>query len=257
MDKKVATIYQTTNYAQFRHLTGNRDVLERRAARIKKSIADIGYVLSPIVVNEKMEVIDGQGRLMALQELGMPVDYVIAQGAGIRECIALNANTTNWTANNYVKAYAELGDTSYKYLQNLMKAYAGVFKIEQILAAAGYSGNSSTRVIRGRIHIDDAKYEQAIKILDYFKLFKAVIDRTSGRKNFYYIVLAFCYGHNDVDNDRLYRKIMERQLDLLPVAKLDQALDVIESIYNDRARHKVYISNDYKRLQDAKKRREA
>lgn len=86
------TIYCTSDYTVFKKLLGNRVVLEQRKNTIKNSIIENGYVRNPIVVNEKMEIIDGQGRFEALKELKLPIEYVIAYGAGQKECIALNAN---------------------------------------------------------------------------------------------------------------------------------------------------------------------
>lgn len=56
-------IYKTDDHTLFKKLEGNRDV--RSVEKIIKSIDNVGYVLSPILVNEKYEVIDGQNRLEA------------------------------------------------------------------------------------------------------------------------------------------------------------------------------------------------
>lgn len=59
-------VYRTNNYDQFKRLVGNREVNPKRVKTIKKSVEEIGYIPNPIIVNENMEVIDGQGRLQAL-----------------------------------------------------------------------------------------------------------------------------------------------------------------------------------------------
>lgn len=65
MDKKTTNVYETTNYSKFKKMLDNREVSPNRVQKIVKSIDQVGYVMSPIIVNEKMEVIDGQGRLAA------------------------------------------------------------------------------------------------------------------------------------------------------------------------------------------------
>ena len=77
MYKKVGTVYSTTDYDSFAKLEGNRDVLQSRKNIIKESIEERGWIRNPVVVNEKMQIIDGQGRFEALKELGMPIEYVI------------------------------------------------------------------------------------------------------------------------------------------------------------------------------------
>ena len=62
-------VKSTKNYEMFQKLEGNRPVLERRINKIIASINNVGYITSPIIVNDKYEVIDGQGRLEALKQL--------------------------------------------------------------------------------------------------------------------------------------------------------------------------------------------
>lgn len=82
-------IFRTNKYEIFKQLKGNREVSPKRISKIINSIKEVGYIINPIIVNEKMEVIDGQGRLEALRILKMPVDYIIQDGIGIKECISI------------------------------------------------------------------------------------------------------------------------------------------------------------------------
>ena len=84
--EKINTVNRTTDYSLFKRLEGNRNVLEIRVKRITASIKKVGWIQNPVIVNEKMEVIEGQGRLEALKRLGMPVDYIIVPGIGLDEC---------------------------------------------------------------------------------------------------------------------------------------------------------------------------
>ena len=62
-------IFRTNKYEIFKQLKGNREVSPKRISKIINSIKEVGYIINPIIVNEKMEVIDGQGRLEALRIL--------------------------------------------------------------------------------------------------------------------------------------------------------------------------------------------
>lgn len=68
--KQTNEIKRTNNYDMFKRLEGNRFVDPKKVNKLKKSINEVGYISNPIIVNEKMEVIDGQHRLEALKELG-------------------------------------------------------------------------------------------------------------------------------------------------------------------------------------------
>lgn len=83
-------VYTTSDYSIFAHLKENRDVKEQRVKKIRKSIDSVGYIRNPIIVNEKMEIIDGQGRFEVLKEKGYPVEFIIDEGIGVDECRAMN-----------------------------------------------------------------------------------------------------------------------------------------------------------------------
>ena len=53
ISKIIGNIYETHDYDSFKKLLGNRDV--KNVDNIKKSISDVGQLVVPIIVNEKME----------------------------------------------------------------------------------------------------------------------------------------------------------------------------------------------------------
>ena len=104
--EKAIIITITDEYDAFQRLEGNRKVLQERVNLIKQSIGQVGYVSNPIIVNEKMEVIDGQGRLEALKQLHLPVEYRVIEGLTVRECQAINRKTKGWTITDFVDCFA-------------------------------------------------------------------------------------------------------------------------------------------------------
>lgn len=251
--EKINTVYRTTDYSLFKRLEGNRSVLQMRVKRITASIKKVGWIQNPVIVNEKMEVIEGQGRLEALKTLGMPVDYIIVPGIGLNECVALNANTTNWSVLDYVQSYAEIGNLSYIYLLQLIKSYGKKVNLSVILNAATGRITTENKVIReGGFECTTEMYNNAIKLLDYLTLYKKIFDHIGGNKDLYFYAIAFCYQHPKVDNEKLLKKVEQNALDLMPIAKMKQALEVIEEIYNKRNRDKVYIETEYRKAMDNK-----
>ena len=53
-------------------MRGNREIEESRVKKIKDSILKVGYITSPIIVNEKMEVIDGQRKNRGIKTIKFP-----------------------------------------------------------------------------------------------------------------------------------------------------------------------------------------
>lgn len=113
---KVGFVYSTMDYDEFKRLNGNRTVLIGRKNLIMSSIKERGWIRNPIVVNEKMEMIDGQGRFEALKELNMPIEYVVSEGATIDDCIALNLKQKNRGPIDYIQCYADMGNQNYSKL---------------------------------------------------------------------------------------------------------------------------------------------
>ena len=252
MSDKINEIYRTNDYGMFKRLEGNRAVSETRVNKIIKSIERVGYVQSPICVNEKNEVIDGQGRLEALKRLGLPVDYFRITGVSVEECIALNIYQANWSMKDYIDSYAETGNNSYIYLQQLMKAYDEMTLRVIYNALTGKSESGSKTIKDGNFQCQCDDYNDAVKVLEYEKRLQPYLRRVRGSKEYYYISAAFCFYHSGIDNNRLIDKIGQMQAELIPVANIEQALGVIERIYNNRAREKVYLITDYKKTLEAK-----
>jgi hypothetical protein len=53
-------IYETYNYGIFNYRETNRDLDHSRVKRIADNILEKGLLFAPIIVNENMEVVDGQ-----------------------------------------------------------------------------------------------------------------------------------------------------------------------------------------------------
>lgn len=245
-------IETTGDHSSFKLLEGNRDVVQARVNKIKESILKVGYVTSPIIVNEKMEVIDGQGRLEALKQLGRPVDYIVVPGASIKECISLNLHNTSWGLNDFIKSYATKGNENYIRLNNLLASYPHLS-----LEVVGYVlfGSRITGKIykSGKINVSESAYESAKSVLDYFnKFYPYLAKRSTFRKNYFYFALNFAYHHPEIDNNKLFDKFVDQYSLLCSPANAKQGLSIIEELYNGgKTRKKVYLVTDYeKALED-------
>lgn len=61
--KKVGTVYETNDYSQFKRLVGYRELKESHVQKLIKSFQKNGEFLNPIIVNEKMEIIDAHSTI--------------------------------------------------------------------------------------------------------------------------------------------------------------------------------------------------
>lgn len=136
-----ATPLSTTDYSAFKVIRGNRYVDAQHVKRLAKKIVREGNLTQyfPIIVNENMEVIDGQHRLRALEQLGYPVYYEVRPELNIGSVISFNTGNRNWSWRDYAMSYADRGNTHYKQFLELQEEFKERFRILMT-----YTGNGSS-----------------------------------------------------------------------------------------------------------------
>ena len=240
-------ILQTKEYAKFKKLKGNRNVDAVRVQKIINSINNVGYVTSPIIVNENLEVIDGQGRLEALRILGLPVEYVVHEKIGIDECISMNIHQINWNDRDYIDSYADRNFKSYILLKKLLEKYKLNLMILS-MAICKRSRFDSQMIRNGRLNITEQEYEEAIKRLDYAIKFIPFCKRKHGSITKLLQAVILCYDFEDVDNNRLFEKVKEFMPIMTPWSNLDECFVSVEEVYNRNIRKRIYIYTEYRKL---------
>ena len=227
-------VYVTRDYSIFKRLVGNRDIPESRISKIVESIQSIGWVHNPIIVNEKMEVIDGQGRLTALQRLKMPVEYVIAEGAGNRECIYMNMNMVNWKLPDFIKSYAEQGDENYQRLLALMEKYAGG-NLNIISTAVYRVSKAKHRDIKGGIlQLTEEQYKEAIPRLEFITPLLKKIDEKKLPGSIVTLMqtLIYYFDYEEVDKERLAYSVEKYIYNATPWVLNTDCEREVENAYN-------------------------
>lgn len=235
MEKEEAyKVYTTKDYSIFKRLVGNRDIPESRISKIVESIQTIGWVHNPIIVNEKMEVIDGQGRLTALQRLKMPVEYIIAKGVGNRECIYMNMNMVNWKLPDFIKSYAEQGNENYQRLLSLMERYANG-NLNIISTAVYRISKSKQRDIKqGVLQLTEEQYRAAVPRLEFIKPLLEVLDekKLPGSMITLMQTLIYYYDYPEVDKERLAYSVEKYIYNASPWVLNTDCEREVEAAYN-------------------------
>ena len=102
-EEKVSQTTQVTrNYELFKKHPSNTPINETIVNKLVSSIEQKNMLmLKPILVNEKMEVLDGQHRLEAAKKLSLPVYYIVQKDAQDMDMVLLNANQRTWKLADY------------------------------------------------------------------------------------------------------------------------------------------------------------
>ena len=108
-------VLSTQNYESFKLLQGNRHISNSHVKNLAEAMRLNPHTneVRPILVNENMEVIDGQHRLEACKILGLPVSYIKGKGLTIEDAQRLNATQRNWNPTDYAYSFMLSGDSNY------------------------------------------------------------------------------------------------------------------------------------------------
>ena len=106
MNKK-REIKSTKNYSLFSKIIGNRHLDAHNVKRLKQSIESIG-LQTPMMVNYKHGIIDGQHRLQAVKELDIAIDYYIVSNFKEENIHELQVSK-KWTAFDFALRNAAKG----------------------------------------------------------------------------------------------------------------------------------------------------
>lgn len=177
-DKVSMCVYVSTDYSKFKLIKGNRNLHKTKYLQLLKSMEQ--EVLNiPIIVNEKMEIIDGQHRYHARRELNLPIPYCVCEGYSIEQVKRANLVSSNWTKEDYLNLHIADELPEYEKFEELLLA-SGINITDLIKVYAKAQGKSSEQVAyefeNGTLVSDNMDritgFIEALKDFDFFKFYK-------------------------------------------------------------------------------------
>lgn len=242
-------VYLTTDYDQFKYVTGNRDI-GNRVAKLEKSVAKIGYVPAPIIVNEKMEIIDGQARFEYCKKTGTAIAYYVIPGLTVDDCTAMNTVSTVWSIRDFINSYADRHYDSYLLMEKYLDKFPYQLKLGIWALCHKNMENVNNDIKDGTIVVTEDDYERAEEILRYWQRFDEI---KCNRRVDFLTALGYCYFFMpDVDNEILARKILQKPRDFVAISNIMDAMQVIEDAYNFKLQNHVYITTNYRRYLESR-----
>jgi hypothetical protein len=253
--KVVNQVYETNDYSMFKTLKGNRNVNKLHIRRLRESFKNM-YLLSPIIVNQNFDIIDGQHRFEAAKELGKNVYFIICNDYGLKEVQILNTNMKNWQKVDYLNAYCDAGYSDYLQLRNFMRRFSE-FPIDACIALMNNSVNSSqsrksvelksetnkagsyhTRSFEeGKFEIKD--YETAVDNAEKIRMIKPFY-KGYNRKIFISAMITL-FKNENYNHSQFISKLKINSTMMQDCSNVTQYKLLIEDIYNYRSREKVNL----------------
>lgn len=254
--KTVNQVIETNDYSIFRTLDGNRHVNKVHVKRLKESFQD-SYLLSPIIVNQRFEIIDGQHRYEAAKQIGLPINYILVQNYGLKEVQLLNTNMKNWKKEDYLNAYCDLKYPEYLKFRNFLRRFPelGMAACETLLTDKLNGGNmnssnasfksetnkSGSYTIRyfqeGDLEIPD--YEKSIENAEKIMMMKQYYDGFN-RSSFVRAMVGI-FRKEEYSHSKMISKLAANPTVMQHCANVTQYKIMVEDIFNFRSREKVNL----------------
>lgn len=237
-EKTTARVMKTDNYELFKFADSNRAVSAAQVNRIIESIKKVGVIPAPIIVNERMEVLDGQHRLTALKALGEPVYYLQINGIGMAEAVQMNAINAKWKNTDYINHFAAEGLPDYVFLKKMLtefKALPDCVVVGVICRNKDTKKSNTKQIASGTFKLVGTEAE-AVETLRFLSSFAPTIKTAKeGRKSNLYMALAWIHQNADlfdINMPRLHRAIRNIAAYEISLSKTMDFMDAIQREYN-------------------------
>lgn len=230
-------VYKTDDYSIFKLSKFNRNVILRKdmLEQAKQGI------VSPIIVNEEMIVIDGQNRLLHSKEVGAPVEYIIKEGLTEEDITRMNVNQKPWSLENYIEAFANKGLDEYVKLVDLIsQKFSNVTNTVNIAIDVPTGFQKAKNLVKnGEFTFHD--YDKAVEFLHYSKRFRE--ETKTPKRSRVETALYELFRLKGFDKNRIINKVIQTEIaeDIkLKDPKHTEALKMLIDAYN----HKLNPASD-------------
>lgn len=165
--KLSAFVFESDQYELLTKLLGNRTIVDKNVKNKKELLEKNGFKSSnPVIVNVNGQIIDGQHRRLAAEELGIKykftIDTSIVPEESLQTTIELNNSGRPWTTLDYIIAYSENGNEEYVKLLNLCEELELNLSKTLILYIGAKANSDFQRLIaKGNFKFDEDRAELA------------------------------------------------------------------------------------------------
>jgi hypothetical protein len=249
--QEVNKVYKTNDLSIFKQIDGNRVPNLQHIKRLADSIRVYGMKCNPILVNERMEVIDGQHRLMAAKEANSFVYYIVINGYSLNEVHTLNLNQKNWSKKDFMDGYANMGIESYIKLKDFSEKNDD-FTFNDCIALCQGGVGHNVRMLAHKV----SKSPNQIQVFEEGTWITGDINLSQDMANKIRMIKTYYLGYNRstfvstmmqmFKNDKFDFNEFMHKLRLQPTAMVDcanreQYKTLIEDIYNYKSRNKISL----------------
>ena len=197
-------IFTSSDYSIFKLSDLNREPTHYK--KVLKSIKENDYTkYQPILVNNKMEIVDGQNRFLACKELGIPVHFIVSDEIKIFAAADINKASKNWSTEDFIKHYAKRGREPYIRFLEVCEKYGQKTTTVQHFGVMSKGATSRADNVRS----GNFTFKKEVDIDDFF----THIEDFAGyypefyKKERFAVSMIRLYSHPDYNKDVMLSKL--------------------------------------------------
>ncbi|MGI4871370.1 MAG: CHC2 zinc finger domain-containing protein [Janthinobacterium lividum] len=229
--------YQTTDYSLFHLLPENRAVNRQQVRKLVAQISRKNLLhIKPLDVTADLGIIDGQHRLEAARELGVPVYYRIGEQLGEEDIAILNATSKNWTGTDYLHHWSVKGSPAYQTLAAFMQRHPALSfsNAKMMLSGLGEGGGKADIFRDGKWQVGPEEKAEATALLIERVASEVPSFKQAAHTGFVAMVYHCVARVEGFDPKEFMRKILANPRALVPCSGHKQWLTMFGEIYNYR-----------------------
>jgi len=220
----------------FEQVTSNREVDK---AHVKKLVASITknnlLKLNPIIINEQMQVIDGQHRLEAAEQLKLPIFYMVDSQVSKRDLSDLNSVKKNWSTMDYINFWTIEKAPGFDVLSKYLSEHPRI-PPSTALMLLSIDGKRDMNGLKNGI-VEVLNITEANEIAAILKFYRNIIDFAYDRN--FVLAIHKVMTTGKYDHAIMQKKIESQSRSLVKCVTVIQYVELLEEIYNRGSHNKV------------------
>jgi hypothetical protein len=239
-------ILKTKDYDQFKFRPDNREKIDLpHVERLAESIKSRNLLeFRPILVNQKMEIIDGQNRLLAAKKLQVDIYYQIEASLDAKDILLMNV-VKKWTMGDYLNFHIHQGNQNYIKLKKFIKRHNINIKIAFNICS-GAAKTAFNDFKKGGFLFSENELEADLSVcwetIDYIKKMNGFSSYTASAK--FWQAFFRLLKHKDFNIDKWRANMKSMVSEFSPRARLKDYIRMFQGIYNWHNTTKITLDEE-------------
>lgn len=232
----MSEVLQTTDYSIFKQVVCNREVSQPHVNKLVKSITRNNLLkLNPIIVNDNMDVIDGQHRLEAAEKLKTPIYYIVDSTVSKKDLSDLNSVKKNWGVLDYINFWTIEKAPGFDVLSKFLSEHSQIPPSTAMMLLSADGSRNTNALKEGVVDVDNiAKAQEIAQILKYYR---NIIDWAYDRS--FVLAVNRLVESGKYDHATMEKRMETQTRSLVKCINTKQYIELLEEIYNRGSHNKV------------------